>query len=124
MFFVSCWSAPQQRAHTGQQFGERERLYQIIVRAQLESFHPIAHTVAGGEKKNRSADPVAPQVRDNLPAVFPWQHDIDDKEIKFDRAREVQTCFTVAREIDRESGFAKSFGQKSRGFLLVLGRPA
>src|SRR6266567_1455637 len=36
-FCLSLGSAPQYRAHPGQQFRKRERLYQIIVRAQFEA---------------------------------------------------------------------------------------
>src|SRR6185369_8604268 len=53
MFLVLRGSASQQRAHPGQQLRKREGLYQIIVRAQLESFHAVAHAVASGKEKNR-----------------------------------------------------------------------
>src|SRR5207249_6270916 len=112
--------APQQRAHPGEEFGERERLYQIIVRAQLKPFYTVAHAVAGSKKKNWRAHPIAPQFRDHFPAVFSWQHDIHDKKVEPGRAREVQTGFAIARKIDNEARFAKSLGQKSRGFLFVL----
>src|SRR5437870_5257805 len=57
---------------------------------------------------------------DHFPAVLMWQHDIDDKKIKFGRARLLQAALTIARKIDSETGFAESFGQESRCFLFVL----
>ena len=95
-------------------------LYQIIIGAQLESFHPVAHTVAGGKKKNGRTNPVAPQFRHYLPAIFVWQHDIDDKKIELDRARALQTGFTIPRKIDNETGLPQAFCQKSRRFRFVL----
>src|SRR5947208_17046518 len=82
MFRLSLRSAPQHRTHAGEQFGKRKRFDQVIVCAQLESFHTVAHTVASGKKENRRAYPIAPELRDHFPAVFMWKHDIDDKKIK------------------------------------------
>jgi hypothetical protein len=111
--FVLRGSAPQQRAHPGEQLGERERLYQIIVRAQFQSFHSIAHTVAGGEKKNGRAHSTAAQFRDHLPTVHAWQHDIDDEKMNF-VPRELETGLAVPRKIDSEAGFAGLWPKSGR----------
>jgi hypothetical protein len=47
----------------------------------------VADTVASGKKKNRRAEPVVLQFRDHLPAVFVWQHDVDDEQIELGRVR-------------------------------------
>src|SRR5437867_6220264 len=120
MFWLSLRSAAQYRTHTGQQFGKRERLEQIIVRAQLQSFHTVTHTVARCKKENRGANSIAPEFHDHFPAILMWEHDIHDKKIKFGRARLLQGAFTIARKIDCETGFAESFGQERRRFLFVL----
>src|SRR5437867_2215814 len=77
-FCLSLWSASQHGAHSGEQFGKRKRLDEIIVCAQLESFHTVAHTVAGSKKKNRRENSIAAEFRNHFPAVLVWQHDIDD----------------------------------------------
>src|SRR5439155_4318205 len=100
MLCLSLGSAPQYRAHPGYQFRKRERLYQVIVRAQFEAFHPIAHTVAGGKKKNGRTNPAVPQFRDHLPTIFVWQHYIDNKKVELGRARALEASFTIARKID------------------------
>ena len=120
MFYVSLGSAPQYRAHPGEQFRKREWLNQIIIRAQLESFHPVAHTVAGGKKKYGRTNLVAPQFRYYLPAVFVWQHDIDDEKVEPARARRYQPCLAIAGEIDNETGLPQAFCQKSGRFRFVL----
>src|SRR5207244_6701543 len=73
-FCLSMRSAPQQRANPGEQFGKCERLYQIIVCTQLESFHTVPHTVARSKKKNRRANSAAPQVCDNFPTIRSEEH--------------------------------------------------
>src|SRR5437588_11785388 len=109
MFRLSLRSAPQHRPHAGEQFGKRKRLDQVIVCAQLESFHAVAHTVASGEKQNRRSNPIAPELRDHFPAVSMWKHDIDDKKIKLLSARLLQPGFAVGGDIDRETGCAEPF---------------
>src|SRR4029077_18194578 len=96
------------------------RFDQIIVCTQLKSFHTVAHTVAGGKKENRRSNPIAPEVRDEFPAVLVWQHDVDDEKIKLGCARLLQTGFAIGRNIYGETGFAQPLGQESRCFLFVL----
>src|SRR5438876_5873819 len=65
MFSLSLGSASQHGAHPGEQFRKCEWLDQIIVCAELESFHTVAHTVAGGKKENRCANPIAAEFRNH-----------------------------------------------------------
>src|ERR1041385_3170619 len=120
MFCLLLRSASQYRADPGEQLRKCEGLDQIIVCAQLKSFHTIAHTVARSKKKNRRANPIAAELRDHFPAVLMRQHDIDDKKIKLGRARLLQARLAIAREIDSEAGFEEAFGQESRCFLFVF----
>src|SRR5881409_3771889 len=99
---------------------KRERFDEIIICAQLESFHTVAHTVAGGQKENRRANPIAPKFCDHFPAVLTWQHDIDDQKIEFFCARLLRPGFAIGRNVDRKTGFAQSLGQESSRFLFVL----
>src|SRR5437899_3819711 len=119
-FCLSLRSTAQYRPHPGEQFRKRERFDQIIVCAQFESFHTVAHTVAGGEKENGRASPIASEVRNQFPAVLAWQHDIDDEKIKLLGARLLRAGFAIGRNLDRKTGFAQSLGQESRRFLFVL----
>src|SRR5438552_16285273 len=80
---LSLRSTAQYRPHPGEQFRKSERFDQIIVCAQLESFHTVAHTVTGCKKENRRANPIASELRNQFPAVLAWQHDVDDEKIEF-----------------------------------------
>src|SRR6516225_4126688 len=120
MFCLSLRSTPQYRADPGKQLRKREWLDQIIVCAQIKSFHTIAHTVTRGKKKNQRVNPIAPEFRDHFPAVLMRQHDIADQKVKFGGARSLQARLAIARKIDCEPGFAESLGQESRCFLFVF----
>src|SRR5215471_5882674 len=82
IFWLPLRGASQYGAYPGEQFRKRERFDQIVVRAQLQPFHAVAHAVAGGKKENRRASPVVSEVGDQLPAVLVGQHDIDDEKIE------------------------------------------
>src|SRR6266496_4777096 len=119
-FCLALGSTAQYRPHPGEQFSKSERFDQIIVCAQLESFHTVAHTVPGGEKENGHANPIASELRNQFPAVLAWQHDIDDQKIEFFCARLLRSGFTIGRNVDRKTGFAQSLGQESSRLLFVL----
>src|SRR4029453_5430206 len=94
--------------------------YQIIIRTQLKSLHPVPDAVAGSKKKNRRPNCIAPQFGHDLPTVFVWQHDIDDEKIEPSAPRARQTGFAILRKIDNETGFAESFRKKRCCFLFVF----
>src|SRR6476660_10127139 len=120
MFWRSLRSASQYRAHPGEQFRKREWFDQIIVCAQLQAFHTVAHTVTSGEKENWGASAIAPELCDHFPAVLVGQHDIDNQKIKLFSARLLRAGFAIRRNVDRKTGFAQSFGQESRRLIFVL----
>src|SRR2546425_13030954 len=119
MFSVPCRSASQSRADAREQFGEGERLNQIIVCAQFESLDPVADAIACGKEEDRRAKPAAAEFRDDRPAVFFREHYIDNEEIVSNGAYALQRCFAIMGEIDIEAGFAKPPGQKSGRFSFV-----
>ena len=109
-----------QRAHASEQFREGERFYQIVVRTQLKPFHAIANAVARGEKKNGSSRTFVAQSFNEGPAVFFWQHDIDDEQIEFAALRRGKPRLAVVSDLDAKSSFAKTFGQKGRRLQFVF----
>src|SRR5882724_2231030 len=106
MFCFSQGSAAQYRAHPCEQFCKRERFDKIIVCTQLESFHPITHTVTRGQKENGRANAIAPKFCNQFPAVLVREHDIDNQKIKLARASLRQPGFAIDCNIDSETGFA------------------
>jgi hypothetical protein len=47
----------QRGSHTGLQLRERERLQQLIIKADIESAHPILNRVFGCENQHRRLEP-------------------------------------------------------------------
>src|SRR6266446_3955124 len=120
VFCLSLGSTAQYRAHSCEQLRKCERLDQIIVCAQLESFHPVAHTVTRGQKKNGRANAIAPKFCNHFPAVLVREHDIDNQKIKLARASLRQPGFSIDCNIYRETGFPQSLGQERHGFFFVF----
>src|SRR4029077_13380446 len=82
----TCRSTPHKRTHARKQFGKRERFHHVIVRAELEPFHAIAHTVARRQKNDRRLHPGLAQFFDESPAIFFRKHDIDNEKVKLAQA--------------------------------------
>src|SRR6266496_3759199 len=120
MFCFSLRSTAQYRAHSCEQLRKCERFDEIIVCAQLESFHPITHTVTRGQKENGRANAIAPKFRDQFPAVLVREHDIDNQKIKLARASLRQPGFAIDANIDVETGFPQSLGEERRRFFFVF----
>src|SRR5215212_2067090 len=87
MLCLSLRGASQYRPNSREQFGECKRLNQIIVCAELESFHTVAHTVTRSQKENGCTNVTRPQLSDDLPSAFLRQHDVNDQKIKLAPAR-------------------------------------
>jgi len=110
----------QKRADSCEQFGKSERLYHIIVGAQLKSFYPIANAVSGSEENDRGLDAGFTQFPDQGPAVHFRQHNINDQKIEFAGPGRCQCRDPVARDLDTKPGFAQALTQEGGGFLLIF----
>ena len=110
----------KQRAHPREQFRKSERLHEIIVRAQLESFYSILHAVARSEEENRHVNAAVSQFLDDGPAVFLRQHHVNNEKIGVRRQSEFHSGFTIACPLNGKAGFAQTFGEKCRRFLFVF----
>ena len=62
----------------------------------------------------------AAQIRDHGPAIFLRQHDIDDEKIPTASQRELQSRFAISCNLDVETTFTKTLGQKGRRLLFVF----
>src|SRR5215203_3200004 len=80
-------SAPQQDLHPGHQLTHRERLAQIVIRANLESEHTIELFLARGDEDDRQAFRTTAQATAQLQAIHPWKTDVENRQI---RQRSVQ----------------------------------
>src|SRR2546423_7838498 len=100
----------QYRSHAREQFRKRERLYQIIICAEFESFHAVAHTVTRSQEENGCTHVTCPELSDDFHSVLLRQHNINNQKIEFICARLLEARLAVARDGDAKSGFAQSLG--------------
>ncbi len=74
-------AAPQPRSHAGQQLDERERLHQIVVGAELQSFDAIVHGVARAQDEDRRAGLAIANLLQHRKPVRVGKHQVENDEV-------------------------------------------
>ncbi len=111
---------PDQRVHARQQLGERERLHEIVVAADLESGDAIVDRLPRAEDQHRRADAALAQRADHADTVHRREHQIDNGDVVPAGPRHLQTGRSVARVIDDEARFPQAAGHEISDRLIVL----
>ena len=75
-------SPAQERSRARQHFREGERFHQIVVGAAIEAVHAILERVARGQEEHRCDHALFTERREDLEAVAPWQHDVEQHEVE------------------------------------------
>src|SRR4029077_10037492 len=70
-----------ERTYSRDQFLHREWLSKVIIRAQSEAGHSIAHLASCGQDKDTSVDFRRAQMSQHFKAIHPWQHHIEHYQI-------------------------------------------
>src|SRR5437762_9649707 len=70
-------SAPQDRSDSRHQLARIERLRQIIVGTNLESYNSVHIFAARGQQQDRDTRSVTKSPK-NIKAVQRWKHDVED----------------------------------------------
>jgi len=94
----------QQRAHPGQQLGEREGLAQVIVRAELQAPDAVVDLIARREEQDRRVLARRADAAQDLPAVHLRKHHVEHDEVAAFGEREVQAVGASARDVRHEAG--------------------
>ena len=84
--------APQQRGQACNQFGEVERLGEIVVAAGTEPGQPVLQGAARREEEDRRADPLGAKRLDDVAPVRVGQADVDDEGVRNGALDPVQEC--------------------------------
>ena len=88
-------------ADAGDELAHRERLHEVVVRADLERVHAVVLGAARGDDDDRRADPLGPRGLDQLPAVELRQHQVEHADVG---VLEAQPRRARARRGRRRSG--------------------
>src|SRR6266436_6664041 len=113
-------SASQNGTNARKQFRECERLRQVIVSAEVESFDSVAQLIPGGQEDRGCQASFCSKPPQDCPAIQSWQHDIEQKEIVIMFERQSQTFGAVLCHINRPAMIPQSVTQKGRSFRFVL----
>ena len=109
-----------QRLHAREQFGERERLGEVVVAAGLQAAHAIVHGVARAEDQHRHALAAPAQRVDQREAVETGQAQIDDGDVGPYFHRERQAALAIAGHVHREARLAQAVRHELGKRLVVF----
>ena len=110
----------RRRANARHELLHRERLYEVVVRADLERVHAIVLGAAGRDDHDRGADSLSASGLDQLPAVHARQHQIEHADIRLLVAKPCQPLRAVADRDGVEPRGAEVPRHSLRDDLVVL----
>ena len=100
--------AAAQGADARDELVERERLAQVVVRAELQPVDPILDLGGGGEHQDAAGGAVAHQLAADAVAVHGRQVTVEDDHVVVDGGRALQGCRAVVDDVDGEPGVAQA----------------
>ena len=110
---------PDQGAQPGQQLHQLERLDEVVIGAGVERAHPVADGVARREDQDGRLAPAA-QPGEDLPAVQPRQHQVEDDRVVVPARRLKQPVFAVGGLVDSVTVFPQRPRKHGEQFRLVF----
>src|SRR5579872_1244591 len=113
-------AAPRQRFDARQQFGEHERLDQIIVAAAAQPAHAVIDFAERAHDQRRRVDAGFAQLADDHKTVDARQHAIDGHHRVAARQAEPQAVVAVVGEIDLITARAEKVDELTSGFRIVF----
>ncbi len=82
--------------------------------------YPVLDGIAGGQKQHRRIDTGLPHGLEDLPAVAPWQHHIQDQKVVIARQRQELASLAIGGQLYREAGLAQALMQVLASTGLVF----
>jgi len=74
-------ASAQQCADPSQQLRERKGLHKVVISTQLQAFNAIIYAITGREKEDRHVFPRCPDLAQDLPAIEPRHHYVQDQQV-------------------------------------------
>ena len=74
-------SSPGGRTDAGGELLHRERLHEVVVRADLEGVHAVVLGAACRHDDDRRSDPLVARLLDDAPAVDARKHQVEDADV-------------------------------------------
>ena len=112
--------ATRQRAHAGQQLGEREGLTQVIVGPGIEAADAILHLIAGREHEHGGAEAGRAQAPADLQPIQVGQTEVQKDQIVAPAQRRRQARLALRRDIHHMPVSLQGAPQQPTEPLLIL----
>jgi hypothetical protein len=113
-------AAPQHRAHAQYELPGAERLDQVVVGAGLEPGQAVALLTQRGEHDHGDVGPGRPQPLADLEPGEPWQHEVEDDEVRPRPGGDGECGRPVGRMLDLEAGVRQVRADDLRHRRVVL----
>ena len=114
-------AAAQQRPHPGEQFGEPERLGDVVVGAGVEADHGVHLVGAGGQHQHREAVALGAQPSAHLQAVHPGQSQVEHQQVDAALQAGLEGRGSVLAHLDLVALAAQGACERFRDGCVVLG---
>jgi hypothetical protein len=110
----------RRRAHARDELFHRERLYDVVVRAELERAHTVFLATTRTDDDDRRTDPFPPRRLDDLPSVQLGKHQVEHADVGPLVAQPRERCRALADPDRIEPGRAKMSRNAVRDDIVVL----
>ena len=107
-------------ADAGGQLLHRERLHEVVVRADLERVDPVVLGPTRADDDDRRADPLAAGLLQHLPAVEAGKHQVEDAHVGMLVAQAGETRLAVRHAHRLEAGRAQVARHALGDHVVVL----
>ena len=102
------------------QFLDVERLRQVVVSPEVESFQSLVQLAPGGEENHRNGIALLSEILQDAQPIPPGKHDVqDDGIIRFRRCQGVSLVAVVA-EVDHHALLFQSLANEGSDLLLIF----
>src|SRR5262249_38490980 len=114
--------AAHDRPHARQQLLDLERLYQIIVSAEIEPANAIVERIARGQYDNRKSDIAGANTLQDFETIDSGKPEIEQDQIIGFRADCIDRKAAVAHPVDRISRIPERLDYRGADHLVVFGQ--
>jgi hypothetical protein len=113
--------ATGRRSYPRGQFGEAERLHDVVVRSTVESSDPIGHLVPCGQHHHREPPTGLTQTAADSEPITARKHDVEHNSGVVDLASQPLRVHAIVADVDRVAFLLETPSQQGRQAGLVLG---
>jgi len=119
---VMAVAAPDQRAGARLEFGQRERLGQVVVGTEVQAADAVVHRAVRGQDQHRQRVAARAQAPQHFQAVQPGHADVEDGQCVVLRGQQVIGAGAIVHAVHREAALAQRCHQGFGQFQVVFGK--